>query len=166
MDFKKMGGWESPDDKQVPIKVGVWNAQKLGLWRSKVGWDIAARQAEDIVGRCKHTEGCPSEVSETEPCLLSCPDREVRMSALVILGAARQFAPVDAKRLASMPYYAPSREQFSEVLSELAATQAELAAIRGSAVTAPAENPVPLKDVKKFKRLQARAERDKKEKTT
>jgi hypothetical protein len=31
-------------------------------------------------------------------------------------------------------------------------------------VTAPVENQVPLKDVKEFKRLQARAERDKKEK--
>jgi hypothetical protein len=135
--MKKMLGWESPDDKQVPIKVGVWNAQKLGLWRSKVGWDIAVRQAEDIVQRCRHANKCPSKTIETEPCLPGCPDREIRMSALVILNAARQFAPVDAKRLASMPYYAPSREQFSEVLSELAATQAELEAVRGSVVTAP-----------------------------
>ena len=63
------------------------------------------------------------------------------MSALVILNAARQFAPVDARQLAKAPYYAPSREQFSEVLGELGAAQAELKALRGTVVTMPVENP-------------------------
>lgn len=138
MDAKKMMGYESPDEKKVPIQVGHWNAQKLALWRSKVGWDIAVRQAAEIVRACKHVPECPGQDDETAQCAPGCPDREIRMSALVILNAARQFEPVDAKRLATMPYYAPSREQFSEVLAELAAVQAELEAIRGTAVTVPA----------------------------
>lgn len=134
----KMLGFESPDDKKVPVLVGHWNAQKRALWRSKVAWDIALRSAEGILERCRHAEGCPGVEDEVEPCLPECPDRETRMDASVILGAARQFAPVDAKKLATAPYFAPSREHFSEVLGELGAAQAELEAIRGGAVTVPA----------------------------
>lgn len=136
---KKMLGFESPDEKKVPVQVGHWNATKLALWRSKYAWDIACRQAELIVAACKHDPECPAADSETAQCAPGCPDREIRMSALVILNAARQFIPVDAVRLVKQPYYAPSREQYSEVLGELAATQGELEAIRGSAVTAPPE---------------------------
>jgi len=136
---KKLLGFESPDEKKIPIQVGTWNAQKLALWRSKYAWDIAVRQAEAIVEACEHDPECPAMDNETAICAPGCPDREIRMSALVILNAARQFAPFDARQLAKAPYYAPSREQFSEVLGELGATQAELEAIRGGAVTAPPE---------------------------
>jgi hypothetical protein len=136
---KKMLGWESPDDKKVSVPQGHLNAQKLALWRSKVAWDIAVRQAEAIVDACDHDPECPGLTSETGICLPGCRDREIRMSALVILNAARQFAPINARQLAKMPYYAPSREHFSEVLGELGATQAELEAIRGSAITVPPE---------------------------
>lgn len=59
-----------------------------------------------------------------------CPDREVRMSALVILTAARQSAPVDAPKPSDEPYFAPSREYFSEVLSSLAVAQIEIERLR------------------------------------
>jgi hypothetical protein len=139
MDIAKMGGWESPDDKEVKIKVGHWNALKLALWRSKYAWDLALKQAELIEETCKHAPGCPAVDDETAICLAECPDREIRMSALVILNAARQFAPIDARQLAKQPYFAPSREHFSEVIAELGMAQAELEAIRGSAVTVPPE---------------------------
>lgn len=58
-----------------------------------------------------------------------CPDRELRMSALVILNAARQHAPVDAARPVD-EYFAPSREYFSSVLSSLAAAQIEIEELR------------------------------------
>lgn len=151
MDHKKMQGYESPDDKKVPIQVGHWNAMKLALWRSKYAWEIAVRQAELIVEACHHFDDCPAISNETAICHPGCPDREIRMSALVILNAARQFIPVEAIRLVKQPYYAPSREHFSEVLGELAATQAELEAIRGSAVTVPpvltASEPLPVQRV-------------------
>lgn len=54
-----------------------------------------------------------------------CPDREIRMSALVVLSAARQHAPTDVSKPADGPYFAPSREYFSEVLSSLHAAQVE-----------------------------------------
>jgi len=59
-----------------------------------------------------------------------CPDREMRMSALVILTAARQSAPVNAPKPTDEPYFAPSREYFSEVLSSLAAAQIEIERLR------------------------------------
>ena len=136
---KKLLGWESPDDKDVKIKLGHWNAMRLALWRSKYAWEIVVKQAEAIEEACKHAEGCPATDDETAVCLAECPDRETRMSALVILNAARQFAPVDARQLAKQPYFAPSREHFSEVVAELGVSQLELEAIRGSAVTVPPE---------------------------
>jgi hypothetical protein len=142
MDPKKMMGVEVPGDQRVPVPVRDWNAMKLALWRSKIALDIVAHAAAELVSRAAHMEGCPGKVVETEPCLIDCPDRELRMSALVILNAARQFAPIDARKPANAPYYAPSREYFSEVLATLAIAQAELEALRGSA-PAFAANPPP-----------------------
>jgi hypothetical protein len=158
MDPRKMMGFQAPGDQKVPIMVRDWNAMKLAVWRSKAGWDIAEREATAILNRCEHAEGCPAVHDETKPCLSEryekerarnedetddeyaqvpgvrvregCPDRELRMSALVVLNAARMFAPVDARRPANEPYFAPSREYFSEVLSELGAAQIELEVLR------------------------------------
>jgi len=124
-------------EKRTLIDNRVWFGQKLALWRSRYAWDIAVKQAAEIVARCSHMTGCPAETVETEPCLADCPDREIRMSALVVLNAARQFAPPVAAKIANQPYMAPSREYFSEIVAELAACQAELAALRGDAATVP-----------------------------
>jgi hypothetical protein len=121
----------------------VWFGQKIALWRCKVAWDIAAKQAAEIVARCSHMTGCPAVAVESEPCLTDCPDREFRMSALVILNAARQFAPPSATKVAQQPYSAPTREYFSEIVAELAACQAELEKLRGAAVTLPPPNEPP-----------------------
>jgi hypothetical protein len=137
MDQRKMMGFEAPGDQRVPVPVRDWNALKLALWRSRVAWDIAERAAKEIVDRCGHMEGCAGKIAETEPCLADCPDRELRMAALVILAAARQFAPTDARKPANAPYFAPSREYYSAVMAELAAAQAELEALRGGAATPP-----------------------------
>lgn len=157
MDPRKMMGFVSPGDQRVPIMVRDWSAMKLALWRSKTGWEIAAREAAAILDRCRHADGCPATEDETKPCLSDvyakeaqlesetddeyaqragvrtqegCPDREQRMSALVVLNAARMFAPVDVRRPANEPYFAPSREYFSEVLSDLGAAQIELEVLR------------------------------------
>ncbi len=52
-----------------------------------------------------------------------CPDRELRMSLLVILGASRQLAPVNARAPSGEMYMAPSRERYGEVMAELGAAQ-------------------------------------------
>jgi hypothetical protein len=137
---REMMGLEIPGDQKVPVPVRDWNAMKLALWRSKVAWEIAMRAAVEIIARCQHEKDCHGEWSEIAPCFAGCPDREQRMSALVILNAGRQFAPVDARKPADAPYFAPSREYFSDVLATLATTQAELEALRvqlGSNVTPP-----------------------------
>lgn len=141
----KVMGFTNPGDQKVTIPVRNWNATKLALWRSKVAWGIAMRQAQEILDRCQHSGGCPGLHDETEPCLadryepdeegkprqvqIGCRDRETRMSALVILNAGRTLAPVDAVKLANEPYLAPSREFYSEVIASFAALQAELDAV-------------------------------------
>jgi len=149
-----MMGLEVPGDERVPVPVRDWRGMKRALWRSKASWEIAEREAREIVKRCAHAVGCPAQKIESEPCvsdrydfegvLIShgCPDREQRMSALVILNAARAYGPVDARRPADETYYAPSREYFSEVLGELGAAHAELEALRGGVqqVTLPPDD--------------------------
>jgi hypothetical protein len=124
MNQQKMMGFQTPDDQRVSIVVRDWNAMKLALWRSRTAWEIVGREAATILGRCDHVADCEGKDNEKSPCLPGCIDRELRMSALVILNAARMFAPI-AHRPANAPYIAPSREYFSEVVAELAATQLE-----------------------------------------
>jgi hypothetical protein len=143
MNQDKLMGLESPGDQKIPVQARTWDATRRALWRSKVAWDIALREANAILARCRHVEDCPAQSDETAVCQMpqpaskkprraatnGCPDRELRLSMLVILNAAREFAPLNASRLAEGPYFAPSREHFSNVIAELAACQAELAAI-------------------------------------
>ena len=140
MDAAKLMGFETPDDKKVPVSVRDWNAQKLALWRSRGLAERAIHEALEILSRCKHRVDCPGAESETEPCFSStyvsevltegCPDREQRMSALVILNAARQLAPKDARK-PTQPYFAPSREYYSDVMAALGATEIENEMLRG-----------------------------------
>ncbi len=134
-------GLEVPGDQKVPVLARDWDAMKRAVWRSRTGFEIIEREIAVILGRCAHLYGCPGENDETAPCLgglkfkdnggeLGCPDREIRASALVVWNVARQHMPVIARRPADAPYFAPSREYFSEVLAELAATQIELARLR------------------------------------
>lgn len=153
---RTMMGFDTVADQKIPIFVRDWSAAKLALWRSKRGLEIAARAAIEIVERCRHLDGCPGRSSDSEPCIApryqvikegepaelvqpGCPDREQRMSALVILGAAQMLAPISARKIAEETYFAPSRERYSEVIAELAAAQAELEALRARA--GPVEPP-------------------------
>jgi hypothetical protein len=130
-------------EKKVQIDTRVWFGQKLALWRSLVAWDIAFKRATEIIARCRHAEDCPGATDEQESCLESCPDRDNRLDALVILNAARQFAPISGSKLANQPYLPPSREYFSDVIAQLAACQAELEVLRGTVVTMPPPNDPP-----------------------
>jgi len=169
MDPKQLMGFETPGDQKVSVTVRDWEAMRRAIWRSAIAWEIVVHEADEILDRCKHVEGCPGIESETEACLQDkygrpqtshgklrafllvcwavlvalfvkrpvsdtapqviishgCPDREIRMSALVILNAARQHSPTDATKPSDGPYFAPSREYFSEVLSSLHAAQVE-----------------------------------------
>ena len=162
MKSAQMMGFESPGDKKIAVSVRDWNAMKLAMWRNRVGWESAQNQAIEILERCEHVEHCPGLTSDTEPCVADkyetvdgdvqlvskgCRDRELRMSALVILNNARQYAPIDARKLNDSTYFAPSREYFSEVLSSLGAAQIENEVLRellraaGVAVPEPPPNP-------------------------
>jgi len=138
---RRMLGYETDADKRVTIPIRHWEAMRLALWRSRFAWEAVLPQARLLLEQCKHAEGCPGTTSESEPCGPDCPDRERRLSALVILAAARQFAPLDARKPADgARYIAPSRERFSEIMAELMATQLELDVLRAKGYT---ETPPP-----------------------
>lgn len=142
MKPRDMMGFETPGDQKVPITVREWNGLRLALWRSRTSWEIAVRAASALLERCQHEKDCPGATDETERCFAGCPDREQRMDALVILNAARMFAPLDARRAAADPYMAPSREYFSEVMAELASAQIERDTLREVLRSAGIEPPV------------------------
>lgn len=129
MEPDKLMGFETPGDQKVSVTVRDWDAQRRALWRSRRSWEICQKEASNLLARCAHMPGCPGSTDETVACLPDCPDRELRMSALVILNAARQFGPLDARRQAEGPYFAPSRELYSETLAELGACQIEIKAL-------------------------------------
>lgn len=125
-----MMGLETEGDKKISLRYGDWQAMKLAIWRSHRGWEIITQTAIDLLGGCEHEGSCPANEDETAPCLPACKDREKRMSALVVLNTAKQFAPADARKPADGPYFSPSREYFSEVVSQLGAAQLELDVLR------------------------------------
>ena len=129
MEPRKMMGFEAPGDQRVPVSVRDWTAMKLAMWKSRFALEIVMRNASAILDRCKHEKDCPGATSETEPCFAGCPDREQRMDALVAMNAARMFAPINANQPME-PYFAPSRERYCEMISELGATQVERDALR------------------------------------
>jgi hypothetical protein len=143
---REMMGLDLLAERKVSISMRDWAAVKNALWRSKYGWEAISREAELILERCAHVKGCPGATLESEPCDPGCPDREKRMSALVILAATRAFAPIDVRRPAQEPYFAPTRERYAEVIAALAAAQAELEVVRGTVLTAPPPNEIPRKD--------------------
>jgi len=143
MDPKKMMGFQLPGDEKVSITARDWDAMKRAIWRSKIGWEIVTREVTTLLSRFAHMEGCPAVSNEIGTCLPDCPDREFRLSALVILNVARQHGPTIVRKPAEGAYFAPSREHYSEMLAQFAAAQAELEAIKAQpAHTLPAPNDV------------------------
>jgi hypothetical protein len=137
MDPQKLMGFVTHDDEKVPVSVRDWDGMKRAIWRSKEAWSRVQREVIGVLERCSHMEGCEGKTSETAPCLPDCPDREMRMSALVILNESRAFDSVDVRRPANASYFAPSREYFSAVLADLSACQLELEALRTGTVNEP-----------------------------
>lgn len=149
----EMLGLDDPGDKKIGVRVREWNALKLAVWRCKFGLGAIEQAAINIIERCKHSEECPGAEDATEPCLQSCPDRELRMDALVMLNSARTYSPADARKPAEGVYFSPSREYFSEVFAELAATQIENVALREALRRAGVEPPSPPNEELTPKRL-------------
>lgn len=174
---QKFMGFSTPGDQKVQVTVREWQGMKLAMWRAMTAMDIIGRTAEEIAATCQHVEGCPGAESETEPCLrpeyrgilqteeaqamgapttelvkAGCPDRELRMSALVIVNAARAFTPINARRPSADAYMAPSREYFSEMISNLGAAQVQISylheALKNAGIDPPTAPPNELEEVK------------------
>jgi hypothetical protein len=89
MDAQKKMGLRIPGDEKVTVPARHWQAARLALWRSKHAWDIAMREAKQVLDRCEHAPECAGKGNETEVCQRDCPGREARLSALVILRTPR-----------------------------------------------------------------------------
>lgn len=142
MDPRKMMGFEAPGDQRVPVSLRDWTAMKLGAWKAKFALENTALKAIAIIKRCRHEKDCPGATDETAPCFAGCQDREVRMDALVILNNARVFMPVNANQ-PHEPYFAPSREKYTETLTQLGAAEVERDTLRELLRSMDVEPPAP-----------------------
>lgn len=105
----------------VAVDVKTWEALRRQLARMVAGWRVVGREAERVLGSCRHADGCPADVDRARPCLPACPDRETFLSALVVEGNARQFAALRAAvptRIGT-EYRPPPRETFDAIVTEL-----------------------------------------------
>lgn len=115
-------------DHKVTIDSRHWESLKRIVWRMKTSWGFVGNESADLVASCRHTDGCPGAKSDSETCLRSCPDRQTRLSALVILANSREFEKVTAPtptKVSGAGYMPPTREFFDSLLSDLVAAQSE-----------------------------------------
>jgi len=116
-------------ESKVSIDARHWESLKRIVWRMKTSWGFVESECRDLIASCQHAEGCLGADDIREPCLSSCPDRQTRLSALVIYANAREFISVNAPKPTSIEgggYIPPTREFFDLVLSELVVAHAEL----------------------------------------
>ncbi len=122
-------------DAKVTIDARHWEALRRIVWRMKVAWGFVEQECLALVATCRHVDGCRGAVESTEPCRAECPDRQTRLSALVVLANAREFARADARKPGAS-YIPPTREYFDAIVSDLVAAEVALDEVRRKVVAA------------------------------
>jgi hypothetical protein len=117
-----------PEGK-VTIDVRHWDALRRIVWRMKTSWGFVENECNAIIATCRHVDGCRGAVDSTETCHPQCPDRQTRLSALVILANAREFARADVHKPGAN-YIPPTREYFDALVSDLATAEYTLEEVR------------------------------------
>jgi hypothetical protein len=119
-------GFQKPE--MVSVDAKKWQAVRRQLVRLVIGWRYAAKESGRILETCRHADGCRAAAGDhTAPCLPACPDREVRLSALVIAHNAELYAML--RETMGLPlrvdgdFHPPSRETWDAVVSELEAVR-------------------------------------------
>ena len=110
----------------VTIDARRWKALRRQMLRMVLGWRNTQREARRILDSCRHASGCEGAADPSRPCLASCPDREGRLSALVILGNADEhvmFASALPRKLDN-DYSPPARETWDALVAELEVVRA------------------------------------------
>jgi len=114
-------------EEKVTIDAKRWQGVRRQLVRLVIGWRYAEKEASRILEVCRHAEGCLGASDRSKPCLPACPDREMRLSALVIQRNAEQYAMV--RETLGLPlrvegeFHPPSRETWDAVISEIEAAR-------------------------------------------
>lgn len=111
-----------PKVEKVSIDVRQWRALRRQMVRMVLGWRIADREMALVLAGCRHDAGCPAREDRTQSCLSTCPDRETRLSALVVKHNAELYS-MHGETLPKHgdDYRPPPREYFDAIVSELEA---------------------------------------------
>jgi hypothetical protein len=107
----------------IAVDVRQWEALRRQMVRIVLGWRYADKEIARVIEACRHSDGCQAVQDRTTPCLASCPDREIFLSALVIKHNAEQYSMLQRNLPLRIEgdYHAPGREYFDAVVSELIA---------------------------------------------
>jgi hypothetical protein len=112
-------------NETVTIDAKKWAAMRRQMIRIVLGWRYADKEIARVIEHCRHSDGCPAVQDRTTPCLPSCPDREIFLSALVIKHNAEQYAMLqrDLPLRIEGDFHPPGREYFDVIVSELIVLQ-------------------------------------------
>jgi len=107
--------------ENVSIDARKWQAVRRQMVRLVLGWRHADREISEVLDHCRHDDECPAVKDPSRPCLFTCPDHEIWLSALVIKGNAAQLAMLgqDLPQRLMGEYRPPPREYFDEIVAEL-----------------------------------------------
>lgn len=108
-------------DEKVTVDARKYKAMRRQLLRMVLGYVAVEREVCRILESCQHAEGCEAVNDRARPCQHDCPDRETWLSALVVLGNAREYTPMRGSLPSRLgdDYSPPPREYFDQVVTEL-----------------------------------------------
>ena len=109
------------EEEKVSVDARHWQAMRRQLIRLVLGWRYADKEITRILDGARHAPSCPNAKDRSVPCLPSCPDREMVLSALVIKHNASNFSMLQQGLPLRITgeYHPPSREYFDAIVSEL-----------------------------------------------
>jgi hypothetical protein len=145
--WAKLQGFQA--DEKVAVKVRTWEGIRRTLANMMETAVQVVRECDEQLERCKHAPGCTAQGGLVDPCPPECPDREFRLSALVIRANFARYVgmytlPKGNSEGVTLP---PAREFLDQMISELELLRARDDWRRdlydGPRLEAPAKEPQP-----------------------
>lgn len=110
-------------EKKVSIDETLWSSTQRLLARIMVSCGHMLREARLLASRCRHSAGCPAVVDATITCLMTCPDRELWLSAKVIENNCLEYIGQVGPFSRNHNYSPPTREYWDLLVGKLEALQ-------------------------------------------
>jgi hypothetical protein len=110
------------EDEKIEVSTAWLEAMRRSLARVMLTCEQISYECGEMLTRCVHSPECPGKSDETVPCEPHCPDREWRLSALVIRRNCQQHVEkvgkVTLPRTADGILLPPPREFIEHIVAQ------------------------------------------------